>query len=167
VAPIERGENIVGILEAEPRGWGSWSTVITTAGQPVTELKISLFRSRGRFQLDGQEFSIEPSGFFHQSASLLRRGGVIAKSEKTSFFRRRFVITSAGHRMELKSFGWWGREYELLMGGQQVGRVTRKGMTGRKMSLDFPDDVPVVLQVFLAYLVLCQVKREAARSAGG
>ncbi len=154
------------ILETEPRGWGSWGSLITADGLPVTELKISLWRSRGSFQLDGQEFSIEPSGFFLQNASLTRRGGVIAKAEKTSFFRRSFLITSAGHRMELRSRGWMGREYELLMGNQQVGRVTRQGMTGRKMALEFPDDVPTVLQVFLAYLVLCQAKREAASAAG-
>lgn len=154
------------ILEAEPRGWGSWDAVITADGRPVTELKISLFRSRGRFRLDGQEFSIEPSGFFLQSASLTRRGGAIAKAEKTSFFRRDFLITSAGHRMELKSRSWTGREYELLMGNQRVGLVTRKGFMGRRMSLDFPDDVPAVLQVFLAYLILSQAKREAASAAG-
>jgi hypothetical protein len=167
VAQTITGEDTVAILETEPRRWGAWGSLITADGQPVTELKISLFRSRGQFQLDGQEFSIEPSGFFLQTASLTRRGGVIAKAEKTSFFRRNFLITSAGHRMELRGRGWLGREYELHVGNQPVGRVTRKGMTGRKISLDFPDEVPTVLQVFLAYLVLCQAKREAARSAGG
>jgi hypothetical protein len=35
------------------------------------------------------------------------------------------------------------------------------------MALELPDEVPLFLQVFLAYLVLCQGKREAAAASGG
>jgi hypothetical protein len=157
----------VAILEAEPTGWASWNVPITSAGAPITELKISAWKSRGCFQLDGQDFTIEPSGFWLQNAVLRRGGTTIAKAEKPALMRRQFVITSAGHRMELESRSWTGREYALVIGHQDVGRITREGMLGRKISLQFPDAVPEVLQVFLTYIVLCQAKREAAAAAAG
>ena len=155
------------ILEAEPTGWASWNVLIKSDGAPITELKISAWKSRGSFQLDGQDFTIEPIGFWLQNAILQRGGTVIAKAEKPGLMRRRFVITSAGHRMEMESRSWTGREYALLMGHQEVGRITREGMLGRRTSLQFPDEVPEVIQVFLTYIVLCQAKREAAAAAAG
>lgn len=153
------------ILEAEPTGWASWNALITSHGAPITELKISAWKSRGGFELDGQYFTIEPQGFWQHRWELRQGSTVVAKAEKGSGFKRRWTITSAGHRLTLKSLSWRGREYALLLGNQEVGKVTREGMTGRRIQLDFPDDVPEVLQIFLVYLVLCQAKREAAAAA--
>lgn len=166
---IREGADSVAILEASPTGWVSWDVLIKSDGAPITELKISAWKSRGTFQLDGQDFTIEPSGFWSQNAVLLRDGATIAKAAKPSVFRRQFLLTSAGHRMELESRSWTGRDYALVMGNQEVGWVTREGWLGRKITLEFPDEVPEVLQVFLTYLVLCQAKREAAAAsaAGG
>ena len=154
-------------MEAEPTGWASWNTLIKSDGFPITELKVSAWKNRGSFQLDGLGFTIEPQGFWLQNAVLKRGGAVVARAEKPALLRRHFVVTSAGHRMELESRSWTGREYALLMGNQEVGTISREGMMGRKVTLRFPDDVPEVLQVFLAYIVLCQAKREAAATAAG
>jgi len=157
----------VAVLEAEPTGWASWNTLIKSDGAPIAELTISAWRSRGRFELDGQEFTIEPRGFWLHNAVLQRGGTIIAKAEKPALMRRSWIISSAGHRLELESRSWTGREYVLRLGGREVGRVAREGMTGRKVSLHFPDEVPEVLQIFLAYIVVCQAKREAAAAAAG
>lgn len=150
------------VLEAEPTGWASWNTLIKSNGAPITELSISAWKSRGSFSLDGQEFTIEPRGFWLHNAVLQRGGTIIAKAEKPALMRRHWVLSSAGHRLELESRSWTGRDYVLRLGSQGVGRIIRQGMTGRKISLEFPDEVPEVLQIFLAYIVLCQAKREAA-----
>lgn len=156
------------VLFAEPTGWASWNARITTAGVEVTRLSVSLWKSHGAFRLEGEEYVIEPRGFWRTSADLKRGSTVIARVEKPSFMRRRFEITSAGHRLRLESESWRGRDYALMAGGRKVGQVTREGFTGRKIRLEFPDEVPLVLQVLLTYLVLVQVKREmAATSSGG
>jgi hypothetical protein len=69
--------------------------------------------------------------------------------------------------LTVESRNWLGRKYALLLGNQEVGWIERKGLRGRTMRLEFPDEVPVALQVLLVYLVVCQVKREAAASSGG
>ena len=117
--------------------------------------------------MEGEEFTIEPQGFFGSGALLNKGSTVIARAHKASLFRRRFHITSAGHGLDLVSTSFWGREYVLLLGGQAVGSVSRSGFGGRRMTLEFPDEVPRFLQVFLAYLILCQAKREAAAASGG
>jgi hypothetical protein len=159
------------MLRTEPKGWGSWSARIYGEDGPgdalLTELRISLLRNRGRFVLEGEEFTIEPEGFLGSGALLKKGSTVIARARKASIFRRRFHITSAGHGLELVSRSPWGREYALLLGRQEVGSVRRAGFGGRKMTLDFPEEVPQFLQIFLAYLVLCQAKREAAAASAG
>lgn len=155
------------ILEVEPTGWASWDALVKTDGAPIAELRISTWKSRGSFQLDGQDFTIEPSGFWLQNAVLMRGGSLIAKAEKPALLRRQFTVSSAGHRMVLESRSWTGREYALLVGSVEVGRITREGFLGRRVTLRLPDDVPEVLQIFLAYIVICQSKREAAAAAAG
>jgi hypothetical protein len=163
---VRRGDTVA-ILVVEPTGWASWNVLIKSGGSPITELKISAWKSRGSFQLDGQDFTIEPTGFWLQNATLQRGGAVVARAEKPSLFRRQFLITSAGYRLEMESRSWTGREYALMVGHQEVGRVSREGMLGRKISLELPVEVPEVIQVFLTYLVLCQAKRETAAAAAG
>jgi hypothetical protein len=155
------------VLEAEPTGWASKSTVIRSGGEEITRLDITHWKSHGSFSLDGEDFRIEPQGFFLVNAHLKKGSTIIARAEKPSFWRRSFRITSAGHSMTLESLGWRGRSYALLMGSQEVGRVTREGMTGRRIQLTFPDEVPLFLQVFMTYLVVCQAHREAAAGAAG
>ena len=102
-----------------------------------------------------------------QNALLMRGGNPIARAEKPALLRRQFTVSSAGHRLILESRSWTGREYALLVGSVEVGRITREGFLGRSVTLRLPDDVPEVLQIFLAYIVICQSKREAAAAAAG
>lgn len=155
------------ILNAEPTGWASWNARITADGQELTLLSLSLLRSRGTFQLDGEEYVIESTGVWRNTALLKKGSRIIARAEKPSFLHRKYEISSAGHHLRLDSRSWSGREYALLLGNQEVGRITRKGFVGRKMELEFPDQVPLVLQVLLVYLVLVQAKREAAAASAG
>ena len=136
---------------------------------PCKEGDVVVFAKYGgvEIKLDGDEFTIEPMGFFRNGAELRKGGSVIGRAEKPSFFRRKFQVSSAGHRLVLESRGWRGRKYVLLLGKQEVGWIEREGLTGKKMELDFPDDMPLFLQVFLAYLVARQAKREAAAAAAG
>lgn len=154
------------VLHAEPKKLMSFGTLISSGDQILTELDISAFRGKGRFELDGESFTIEPEGFFRTNAVLHKGSSVIARATQPSFFRRRFEISSAGHRLVLESEGFMGREYVLLLGSQEIGRIQREGFTGRKLHLEFPDDMPSFLQVFVAFLVLSQVRREAAAASG-
>jgi hypothetical protein len=155
------------ILEAAPTGWASKTIVIRSGEEEITRLVITTWKSRGSFTLDGGAFQIEPQGFWQVNAHLKKGSTVIARAEKPSLTKRAFLITSAGHRLMLESRSWSGREYALLLGSQEVGRIEMRGLTGRKIRMEFPDEVPAVLQVFLIYVVLCQASREAAAAAAG
>jgi len=154
------------VLIAEPQNWPNTRFSVRRADQELTNLAITLFRNRGSFELDGERFDIEPTSFFRMDAEMKRAGSVIARARQPNFFRRRFEVSSAGHHLVMESRSWRGRKYALLLGTQEVGWIHRVGMTGKRMKLEFPDEVPVVLQVFLAYLAACQAKREAARRSG-
>lgn len=157
----------MGVLHAEPLGWLSSGVRILSGGEELTSLSISAFRGKGSFDLEGETFAIEPEGFFRSEAVLKKGSSVLARAQKPSVLRRRFEISSAGHRLVLESQGWTGREYALLLGSSEVGAIARKGFGGRKLTLEFPDEVPMFLQVFLAYVVVSQANRERAAAAGG
>jgi hypothetical protein len=157
----------VAVLHAEPLGAISSGYRILSAGEEITQLQISLFRGKGSFTLQEGEFTVEPLGFFRSDAVLKKGSSVIAKSKKSGALRRRFDISSAGHRLALESQKWTGREYQLLLGNRSVGTVKREGFAGRRVIMDFPDDVPIVLQVFLAFIVISQARREAAAASAG
>ena len=156
----------VAILRADPLSWAGYGYSIRRDDVELTQLRITLFRSRGSFQLDGEDFSLKPRGFLGRDVEMIRGGSVIARSTRPSLLRRRFEVSSAGHHLVLESRSWTGRKYVLLLGSQEVGRVTREGWIGKKMELDFPNEVPVVLQILLVYLVACEAKREAAAASG-
>ena len=155
------------VLRAEPLGWASFGVRILSGDEEITQLTISAFKGKGNFELDGEAFTVEPEGFFQSNALLKKGSSTIAKVRKPSFLRRRFEISSAGHRLVLESRGWTGREYVLLIGSKEVGRIKREGFAGRKLQLEFSDDMPRFLQVFLAYVVVSQAKRERAAAASG
>ena len=154
------------VLQAEPTSWASFGARILDGERQLTELRITAFKGRGSFELDGDLFEIQPHGFIGSNATLKKGGSVIARVTKPSFLKRRFEISSAGHHLRLESTGWLGKDYLLYLGSQEVGRIRREGFTGRKLRLEFPDEVPVFVQVLLAYVVLSQAKREAAAAAG-
>ncbi len=155
------------VLRAEPLGWASAGVRVLSGEEEITELHISAFKGKGSFTLDGEEFTITPEGFFRSDAVLKKGTSVIAKAKKAGALKRTWDISSAGHRLTLDSRSWSGREYALLLGNQEVGRVKREGFAGRKVSLESPDEVPVFLQVFLTYIVVSQARREAAAAASG
>ena len=154
------------VLFAEPLSWASFGARILDGETELTELRITAFRGKGSFELEGEEFVIQPEGFFQSRAILKKGNSVIARVEKPSILRRRFEISSAGHHLRLESKGFMGREYTLFLGSQEVGTVKREGFVGKKLRLDFPDEVPLVVQVLIAYVVLTQARREAAAAAG-
>lgn len=154
-------------LEAEPAGWTSWNARITSDGEEITELAVSVWRSQGSFRLDGLDYTVEPKGFWLTHAVLRVGPTIIARAERLAPLGRSWIIHAAGRRLVLESRTWTGREFGLRVGEKEIGKVTREGVTGRRMRLEFPDDLPVALQVFLAYLVLVQIKREAATVAAG
>jgi hypothetical protein len=167
-APAKRIDQrgTLAVLHTEPLSWASFGARILDGERELTQLRITAFKGRGSFELDGDSFEILPQGFLGSNAVLKKGSSVIARVNKPSFLKRRFEISSAGHHLRLESTGWLGKEYVLYLGSQEVGRVRREGFTGRKLRLEFPDEVPVFVQVLMAYVVLSQAKREAAAAAG-
>jgi hypothetical protein len=157
------------VLHAMPTHPFPWSWTFRVLGEAgeIAALQISLFRSRGTFEVEGETFWAEPEGFFARVVTLRKGSTMIARAEMGSLLRRRFLVTSAGHRLSLESRSWLGREYELLMGGGPVGSVRARGFLGRRLTLELPERMPAFLAVFLAYLVLFQGKREASAASSG
>ena len=67
----------------------------------------------------------------------------------------------------LGSHGMQAHRYSEMLGLIERGELRPDRLVGRKLSLEFPDEVPVFLQILIAYVVISQVRREGAAAAGG
>ena len=153
------------VFRTESLGWASSGVRVLSGESEITQLKISFLKGNGSFELDGGSFTVDSHGLFRADATLKKGGTVIARVKHKGFPRGRFEISSAGHKLVLKTRGWTGRSYVLQLMGQEVGRITRAGLMGTKITSEFPDEVPVFLQVLMIYIALAHARRQGAAAA--
>jgi hypothetical protein len=157
----------VAVLRAEPLSWGSPSLRILAGDEEVARLITSVFKGNGKFEVDGESFTVDSHGILRQKADLKKGSSVIAKVRKKGFFGRTFEISSAGHHLVLEGQGLMGKTYVLRLANQEVGWIKREGFSGRSMTLEFPDEVPAFLQMLILYVVVVQARMEGAAAAAG
>ncbi len=96
---------------------------------------------------------------------LVRSGGqTIATIVKPSAFSRSFDISFGGQLYALKARTWsWS--FDLCQGGQHLGSLERYGLFSRKMTVNLPEHLPLILQAIAAWMVLLMWRRDAAAAA--
>lgn len=155
------------VLRTESLGWASSGVRVLSGDDEVTQLKVSFLKGNGSFEVDGDTFTIDSHGIMRSDAVMKKGASVIAKVKHKGFPRGRFEISSAGHKLVMKSHGWMGKRYSVGLMDQEVGQVQRAGFLGTKITLDFPDEVPVFLQVLIIYIALAHARRQGAAAAAG
>jgi hypothetical protein len=89
---------------------------------------------------------------------------VWARATKESAFVRRFVVRTAERELILEPAALFARSFRLVENAMIVGYVLPDHFFTRACTLEFPDDLPAPVQVFLFWLVALMWRR-AARAA--
>ena len=153
---------------AVPRHWFSWDFVVHDATpKPVAEVRLSSWRERGAIVADGVEHKVSRQGFL--GAFVLVKGdSVVASAEKPSAFRESFQIDQEGRRYTLKRRSLWQRALVLYEGEKEIGSLVPIGLFTRRAQIALPDELPLLLRLFVIWLAMLLWKRDSdvAASAG-
>lgn len=151
------------MIEAVPRAWYSRTIHFLDHGDLVAVLDQPVLRS-GSVHVGDDVYTIRGQGVFRRSYALEGHGRLLAEAT-TSLIPPRFEIMAGDRNLTLRATGFTRREFRLLHGDLQVGRMRRRSLFSRAAVVDFPDTLPVPVRVFLAFLVY-RFWRRRARAAG-
>jgi hypothetical protein len=153
---------------AIPKHWFSWDFVVHDATlQSVAEVRLSSWRERGAVATGGVEHKVSRQGML--GAFVLMKGdSVVASAEKPSAFRKTFQIDHEGRHYTLKGRSFWQRELVLYEGEREIGSIAPTGFFTRRAQVGLPEELPLILRLFVVWLTMLLWKREsdAAASAG-
>jgi hypothetical protein len=124
------------------------------------------FVRRSAFSLDGQEYMAKPTSVLGVSFSLYRGDEVVVVEKTTSLLANTQQIEHGGRTWLMKPARYFGKTFNVLSdGGTQVGAIApaRFFFPLSDITIDLPDDVPILVQVFMLWLA---VRSWAADSSG-
>ena len=122
-----------------PKSIWSYTFSVQEDGQAVAHgADLSWWRDRGELQVQGTTY-----------AARKRRGAYVLEAGTE-------VVASAIRPR------WWRREFQLFDGTSRIGSIAQTGFFTRKANVDLPTTLPLVLQVFVMWLVVTLWKHEDA-----
>jgi|SRR5579859_1150396 len=125
------------------------------------------WREKGVLVVGGSSYNVYRQGLFSGEFILELNGTQLARAEKPSALHRFFTVQHQGKTYTLKAAAALSRIFLLLENDRQIGSIAPAGMFTRKATVDFPDELPLPVKVFLLWLTVILWKRdsEAASSA--
>jgi hypothetical protein len=82
-------------------------------------------------------------------------GSVLARAERPRKLFRELIIEHAGHPYTLRAKSVFSREFLLFERATYLGSISPEGLFTRKSTVDLPKELPLYLQVFVMWLVMC------------
>lgn len=135
--------------------------------QEVGELAMKWFGEEGELTVDGVGFELYRERAFSGSFVMARGEEMFAEASKPSAWRSTFEITFGDTTCVMKKKGAFSSKFVLEYRGEEIGRITRKGVFSQVMSVEVPEGWPRALQAFLLWLALIVWRREANAAATG
>jgi hypothetical protein len=125
---------------------------------------LSWWRDRGELRIQNATYTARRQ----RGAYVMESGGkVVASAFRPRWWRRDLIIEHANRSYTLRPRSTWLREFQLLDGTERIGSIAPQGFFfTRKANVDLPDSLPLVLQVFVMWLVVTLWKHEAAAASG-
>jgi len=154
------------MLTTVPKKRFTWDFEVQDDNQmPVGEVKLSAWRERGA--ISAQRFENKVFRESARGAFVLERNGFVqARAEKPSAFRRMFTIEHEGKTYTLKARSTWGRALVLPQDEMEIGKISPKGTLSRCARADLPEQLPLLLRLFVIWLTLLLWKRRSESSPG-
>jgi hypothetical protein len=147
------------MLQMVPAHWFSWNFTVTAGSRPVADIATSWWCEKGRLTVDGATYRVYREAPMCGAFVLEDAGGVLARAEKPSVFRREFVIEHAGRVLTLRPTSMFRRAFALVDGSREVGSVAPRSAFTRKAAADLPDDLPLPVRAFIVWLVVISWRR--------
>ena len=125
------------------------------------------FARRSSFSLDGQEYIAKATSILGVSFSLCRGDEVVVVEKATSLLANAQQIEHNGRTWSMKPARYFGKTFDVLSdSGVKLGAIVpaRYFFPLSDITIDLPDDVPMLVQVFMLWLA---VKSWTTDTGGG
>jgi hypothetical protein len=152
------------MLRAIPKSIFSWDFDVFEDERNVAFLDLAIIKESGQILVDDDEGKIYREGLVSGAYILEIDEGALAIAEKPSAMFRIFQIQSLDRHFTLKPAGLLSQNFILLEGEQRVGTIEKDSWFSRKCTVDVPDDLPLLVQVFFLYLVVLMWRRQSSSS---
>lgn len=152
------------MLHARKAGFWTGRYEIIVEGRVVARWEPSIWRTGGRFELDGRHYEIRGNVWGSRYGMTAEDGTVVASADRVG--RKNWTVQAAGRVYTFQRASWWRPDQILHFEGRQVGSITRSSMWRSDAVADLPG-LPVPVQVFVLAVVLTMWSQQAATAAAG
>jgi len=156
-------------LRAVRTGFLSRGYRFLSGDQEVGRLTLGLLGRRGAIEVGDQQFRIRREGVvgdFVLEQADVPHARELARASGGRPFSRTFRIRAADRALTLSGGVLGLRTLRLRHGDREVGLARREGWRGRAARFEFPDELPLEIQIFLGALALHRWRRARAAAAG-
>jgi hypothetical protein len=149
-------------LEIVPLAVLGWDFRVEAPGAAPTTLRLSRFRDRGSFTLDGSAYTVARQGLFRPSFTLERGGLVVARAETRGWIRRSYLVSAGERHVEMRRLGWFGG-FAVEQGHTHLGEMRRRSLFRRAAVAELDDRIEPHVRLFLVFLALADWRHQARR----
>ncbi|MBF2009480.1 MAG: hypothetical protein IGS49_29670 [Chlorogloeopsis fritschii C42_A2020_084] len=158
------------MLRTVPRNWFTWNCEVIKNDISIAGIQFAAWTNTGELIVEGDCYRVYRESAFSGNFFLEKDGNRLIKAVKPSPFRV-FRVYYAGREYELKAESSWKRIFLLLSQGETIGVIRPEHAWTRRALVDLPENFPLVIRLFMVWLVLLSWKQEwnatSAVSAGG
>ncbi len=155
------------MLRAVPKSWFSSDYTLIENNTAVATIDTSWWREAGELIIKGAIYRVAREGLLSGAFVLASGSSVLARAEKPSALYRSVVVEYGGMTYVLEAASALRRKFVLLEEGRHVGAVEPEHALTRKAMVNFPEEIPLVVQVFLYWFVMILWKRDSDAAAAG
>jgi hypothetical protein len=149
------------MLRLIPKSSFSWRFTAFDESVEVADLDTSTWREKATLTIQGVKYSVYREGLMSGDFILESAEAELARAEKPSVFRRCFVINHAGRLYTLRATSSFTRRLVFLDDSREVGSIASEGFFTRRAIVDLPDEIPLPVKIFIAWLAVILWKRES------
>jgi hypothetical protein len=153
------------MLRAVPKSWFSPDYKVLESNTVIATVALSLLREAGELTVAGSTCRVYREGLLAGSFVLESASSILARADKPSAFYRSFQVKHDDKEYTLGAESAGFRKFVLSEGGKQIGSVYPEHPLTRKSVIDFPEDIPLVVRVFIFWLVMILWKRATDAAA--
>jgi hypothetical protein len=153
------------MLTASPRSWFSWNFTLAKDGESLADIDLSSWREKGALTVANSSYRVHREGLFSGAFVLESNGTVAARAHKPSAWTRRLVIEVDGAQFELRPRSAFTRGFQLFKGERIVGNLSPASWLNRKLDVELPEDLPLLIKAFVVWLTVLLWKRDADAAA--
>lgn len=148
------------MLTADPKHWFSSGFTVMEGSQTLAEFDVSVWE-KGVLTVQGVSYrAYREGGIWRGTFILESAGAVLARAEKPSAFRSYLRIGHLDKRYILRERSAFGRTLLLLDGDRQIGVLSPRGISRRRVAADLPEALPLPVKVFVIWLAVVLWNRD-------